>query len=430
MAQSPAINSSEVLRLWVFVNGTLISDDMLLRSIEINQCVGKVCQATIILSDANNSNDARPIENYTVFAPSAKIEVHACYGSQPRKPLFSGIIVGHGLSLDAEDRLLVLECFDDAIDMTLKPRTDDYKGMTNGELIEQLIKRYSVTKGKTHSTSQRLVQAKQINTSDWDYLNTQAALSGLLIANYQNTVFTIKPTKPDKALLRLTYGVDMISFDAKIDAFANTIPLSQPTGSVTFQGSSLANIGSVIRLELINKHFDGDVMISAVTHTLKDGDWLTKVHFGIQEAWFAQAISPPKQDIKTDSVKSFTTSSGHKLTFDDHGQTVSVLTAAGNSLVLDDNNKSIQLSDIKGSKISLNTNGIELYSSKDICLKADGKISITALDEIELDASKDLNASASNVSLDARVSLSAKGMSTELSSSGQTVIKGAMVTIN
>ncbi|MEE2899076.1 MAG: Rhs element Vgr protein, partial [Gemmatimonadota bacterium] len=75
--------------------------------------------------------------------------------------------------------------------------------------------------------------------------------------------------------------------------------------------------------------------------------------------------------------------------------------------------------------------GIKLDSPKDITVSATGKVSITATTGIEVGSQADLKLSGLNVNAEADVGFVGKGNATaEVSSSGQTTVKGALVMIN
>jgi len=130
-------------------------------------------------------------------------------------------------------------------------------------------------------------------------------------------------------------------------------------------------------------------------------------------------------------IKSITTKSKLKLSFDDRKKVVTIETPGGNKITLSDNAQSIELVDQNSNTIKMNSDGIELNSSRDIVIKATGEITLAATAKISVDATQDLELSGSNVSATAQIAFTAKGnASAELSASGQTIVKGGIVMIN
>lgn len=299
--------------------------------------------------------------------------------------------------------------------------------------------------------------------------------------------------------------------------------LARIRGRMKFQGSASAKPGTLITLEGVGDHFNGDVFVSSVTHQFGQGNWITEAAFGLAADWFAEQrdlVAPPasgllpgvdglqigkvvktsedpekafriqiklpllnqggneaeplwarlasfyasrefgafflpeiddevlvgflngdptqpvvlgslfSQKNKTpyeadekNTTKGIVTSSKLKFEFDEEKKSVTIITPAGNQLVLDDDTKSILIQDQNNNKIALSDSGIVLDSPKDISIKAGGKI--------EISATADADVKGMNVNCEAQTGFTAKGnASAELSASGQTTVKGAMVMIN
>lgn len=133
----------------------------------------------------------------------------------------------------------------------------------------------------------------------------------------------------------------------------------------------------------------------------------------------------------SNNIKAIVTRSGAKIEFNDAEKIVTVTTPGKNKIVLSDKDRGIQLLDQNENKVTLNQSGIFLESTNDIQINAKGSVTINAIGKIDIAAKSDLNASGLNVHHKAEAAFVAKGgASAELSSSGQTVVKGAMVMIN
>lgn len=130
-------------------------------------------------------------------------------------------------------------------------------------------------------------------------------------------------------------------------------------------------------------------------------------------------------------TKALVTRSKLKFVFDDDKKSITIITPGNNQVVLSDDAKSIVLHDQNDNKVSLTTSGIALDSPKDIVITAKGKISLDAVGNVSIASKADIKQEAMNIASTARIGLSAKGTaSAELSASGQTTVKGALVMIN
>lgn len=129
--------------------------------------------------------------------------------------------------------------------------------------------------------------------------------------------------------------------------------------------------------------------------------------------------------------KAIVTKSKLTLEFDDEKKIVTVVTPNKNTIIISDDDKSILLQDQNDNKIKLSQDGILLDSPKDINIKAQGKIVLTATGNVETSSKADIKSDGVNVSYTAKAAFTAKGnASAEVSASGQTTIKGSMVMIN
>lgn len=113
--------------------------------------------------------------------------------------------------------------------------------------------------------------------------------------------------------------------------------------------------------------------------------------------------------------KGFVTRSELKLMFDDDKKSITVETPGGNRWMLSDDEGAIQIEDVNGNKVHLADDGITIESAGDLNLKASG----------------DVNIEGTNINGSATASFKSEGGSgAELSSNGQTVVKGSLVSIN
>lgn len=305
--------------------------------------------------------------------------------------------------------------------------------------------------------------------------------------------------------------------------------LARIRGRMKFQGSALARVGGMIELAGVGERFNGNVYVSAVEHEISNGQWSTRVDFGMSDSWFsdqrdlaappASGLLPgveglqvgvvmkldedpmgelriqvrlPVMEAETEGVwarlvnfyasngigayfipeiddevvlgylnndpnnplilgslysskhaapydmtadnyiKALVTREELKIEFDDENKVVTIVTPNENRVVLSDEDKSILLEDQTGNKVELAESGITLDSPNDISISAQGKISMEATGNVEVASSGgDVTVDGLNVTHTAQVAFTATGSaSAELSASGQTTVKGAMVMIN
>ena len=130
-------------------------------------------------------------------------------------------------------------------------------------------------------------------------------------------------------------------------------------------------------------------------------------------------------------TKALVTKSKLKIEFDDDKKVVTIVTPGANTIVISDDDKSILLQDQNNNSVKLSSDGIVLTSAKDIKLTAQGQVTVTATGNASITSQADVKIEGLNINNNANVGFVAKGSaSAELSASGQTTVKGAMVMIN
>ncbi len=149
-------------------------------------------------------------------------------------------------------------------------------------------------------------------------------------------------------------------------------------------------------------------------------------------AVYSEANKPPAFPPDDNNyVKSIITKTKLTLSFDDEKKVVQIKTPGGNSIILSDDAKSIELKDQNNNIIKMGDDGITLSSDKDINIKAQGNIVLDGIGKVTVSAKQDVAVSGANVNATAEIGFTAKGnASAEISASGQTTVKGAIVMIN
>jgi len=141
--------------------------------------------------------------------------------------------------------------------------------------------------------------------------------------------------------------------------------------------------------------------------------------------------APPYQLTSDNFTKGIVTKEKMKLTFNEEKKIITLETPGANKIVINDETKGITLTDQNNNKIVMNDSGIVIESAKDLTFKAKMNVNIEAGTAMTQKAKTDLKAEGMNVTIKAQTSLKAQGTaSAELSASGQTTVKGAMVMIN
>lgn len=163
------------------------------------------------------------------------------------------------------------------------------------------------------------------------------------------------------------------------------------------------NRGTFFRPEV-----DDEVLVGFINDDPRDPVIIGMLH--------SSALASPIEPTEDNYEKGIITKEGLKLMFDDEKKSILLETPNGNTMILIDDEGSIKLEDENGNKIEMTSDGINIESAGDLNLKA---------------PSGDITIEGTNITATANSQFKAEGSSgAEVSSSGQAVLKGAMVAIN
>lgn len=132
----------------------------------------------------------------------------------------------------------------------------------------------------------------------------------------------------------------------------------------------------------------------------------------------------------TNSTKAITSNSQIQIVFDDEKKVLTLETPGGHSVTLDDDQTTVTVADSNGNSVEMASGGVTVSSASDLTLKATGSVTIQGA-SVSVQGDTDVSVQGLNVSVSADASLTASGTaSAELSASGNTSVKGALVMIN
>lgn len=219
MAISPQSGSDGPLKLSITSNGSVIADQYRVISLTVSKAVNRLPAARIVLEDGDMPNNDFPASDAAVFEPGAKIAIEAGYGADTA-PVFAGIVVKHGIRIGAGGQAeLWVECRHPAFRLTLGRSNANHVARTDSDVIAALLNACagigSVAVDSTTTTYDGLVQ---FYSSDWDFVLTRAEANGLLVIAGDDGVTVKAPATAAGAVLTLTYGIDLMGFQADIDA--------------------------------------------------------------------------------------------------------------------------------------------------------------------------------------------------------------------
>ncbi|MDG0803415.1 type VI secretion system tip protein VgrG [Pectobacterium polaris] len=219
MATSPLNNnSSGVTTYTIKVGGKAIDSSIGVIAIHIHYQVNHIATAEITISDGDMPTQRFDISDADTFKPGATISISAGYASD-EKEIFAGIIISHGIEITLNNSsFLSVVCKDQAIALTIAKHSQCFLAKSDSNIISSLLAKYSSITASVGSISESHPELVQFNSTDWDFILTRAEANGFVVTNQSNKVTVDKPAISAAAALVVTYGTDLMSFSAKVDA--------------------------------------------------------------------------------------------------------------------------------------------------------------------------------------------------------------------
>ncbi|MFT4925152.1 MAG: Rhs element Vgr protein [Phenylobacterium sp.] len=284
MANSVQKNSAGPVKLTIKTDGTELAGNIQVLSVHVNHCINRIPTATLVVADGNVSKKAFTISDLKTFEPGNKIDISAGYGSKEQS-IFSGIIVRHGIGINVDNSnnsQLKVVCSDSAQMMTMTRNNANYLKQKDSDIMSSLISGHSGLSADVTATSTEYDELVQFNSSDWDFLLTRAEVNGYLVNVVAGKV-TVAPPKAETPQLTATWGDDLISFEADMDARYQYKKVSascwdmakQAPLNATAAGEAINKQGNITSADLSKALGGGDFLLQSNTNLLKPAltDW-------------------------------------------------------------------------------------------------------------------------------------------------------------
>jgi Rhs element Vgr protein len=199
----------------VKVDGTAVPREHALNAVSVLATANRIASARLTYVDGAAGAGDFPLSNLDLFKPGAAVEVLAG-GNQPTA-VFKGIVVRQRLRVrETASSLLVVDCRHAAARLTLARRSANFFDQSDSDVIEALLGNAGVD-AEVEATSVTHKQMVQHDCTDWDFILTRAAATGLVVFTRAGTVDIRKPAVGSPAAT-LQFGATLLEFDAEVDA--------------------------------------------------------------------------------------------------------------------------------------------------------------------------------------------------------------------
>lgn len=215
VADSPLIGADGVLHLVLRAAGSVLDAPVV--SLRIQRAVNSIPWARLEIADGGGGDSGFPLADAGTLVPGTEIDIQLGYGVSAQS-VFKGKVVRFGLAITGDnDSRLVLECRDAAVVMTLHRHSAHFLAGKDSDIASTLIGAAGLT-AEVEQTTVEHGELVQHHCSDWDFLVARAEVNGQLVFVNDGTVAVKAPDAAADPVLGLTYGQDLIRFEADIDA--------------------------------------------------------------------------------------------------------------------------------------------------------------------------------------------------------------------
>ena len=180
--------------------------------------INKIASARVILLDSSRGIESNKLREEEAFIPGKKIEIQAGYDLKTES-IFKGIITAQNIQFRSNTGTLVLECKDESIKMTGSKNNSVFTNSTDSDAFKKIISNHGLY-SDIKSTTNILPQIIQYNATDWDFLLTRAEVNGMIVIATDNKLKITTPIATGSPIETLTFGEDVLEFDAKMDALS------------------------------------------------------------------------------------------------------------------------------------------------------------------------------------------------------------------
>ncbi len=212
----PSDKAKTVVTTTLLSDGNEVTKKYQVLSIVVNKEVNRVPIATLIILDGEPSKESFEVSSKPEFEPGKKLEIKCGYRSD-EETIFKGIVIKHGIKVRKQNSVLVIECKDEAVKMTVACKSKYFTDTKDSDVIEELINGHGLQKDVKTTTVQHK-QLVQYNATDWDYMLCRCDVNGLLCIPDDGKISVSKPDFTAQTSLTIQYGATVHDLDAEIDA--------------------------------------------------------------------------------------------------------------------------------------------------------------------------------------------------------------------
>jgi Rhs element Vgr protein len=214
----PAEGETSVVTSTLLSDGNELPGTYEVLSILTVKEINRIPWAKIVFRDGDAAAEDFELSNTDDLMPGKEIEIRAGYASQ-EKTIFKGIIIKHGIRIwEGRGSVLIVECRDASVKMTVGRKNKYFLDVTDSDVIEELVQNNGLPTGTIESTSATHKELVQYHTTDWDFMLSRADVNSMLVVVDDGAVTVRKPDFSSDTALAVVHGDTVYELEAEMDA--------------------------------------------------------------------------------------------------------------------------------------------------------------------------------------------------------------------
>jgi Rhs element Vgr protein len=208
--------SADLVTTKVIINGAEVSRTIDILSIVVEKEINRIPSARLVITDGDPAAQDFSVSNQELFVPGNEIEISAGYHFE-EEVIFKGIIIKQNLKIRTDHALLIVECKDVLVKLTVGRKSKYFTDKKDSEIIEEIISVYTI-ENEIESTDVQHKEMVQFNVSDWDYCVMRAQMNGKVCIANDGKLTVKSPGYDGDEVETVAFGATLLDFDAEMDA--------------------------------------------------------------------------------------------------------------------------------------------------------------------------------------------------------------------
>jgi Rhs element Vgr protein len=214
----PTQSTYDVPTFKLLSEGNDITNTYQVLSWVVDRVVNRVPTARVIIRDGTASEESFLASKADDFTPGKKLEIAVGHDSKDRS-IFKGLILKQSIKVGTDgNSTLTLDCKDITIKLTIGRHSRYFTKSTDSDAIETILGQYKEIAKEIGRTTVQHPEIIQYYTTDWDFILSRAEMNGQILLADSGKLSMHPPHTSGSPLITLTYGANLLEFEAEMDA--------------------------------------------------------------------------------------------------------------------------------------------------------------------------------------------------------------------